>query len=232
MIGRDLEAARLDLVRDVRSDFALALATQRRLALADETLAIAREVAATAQRKVEAGALPAVEATRARVAISAAEIETERARGHVQIAIERLALNWGGSPLPEQVEGDLDSLTTVPTFDSLVVNLAGNPDLARWTNLMEYYRARLRFEQSLKSPDLNVGEAIDDSPPMTTAHCCSVSRSTFRSRTRTRDPCERHRPTPADPCSNSSRRAACWSAISVSTPPGFESLRERCADCG
>jgi cobalt-zinc-cadmium efflux system outer membrane protein len=75
----------------------------------------------------------------------------------VQIAIERLALNWGGSPLPEQVEGDLDSLTTVPTFDSLVVNLAGNPDLARWTNLTEYYRARLRFEQSLKSPDLNVG---------------------------------------------------------------------------
>ncbi len=197
LIGRDLEAARLDLVRDVRSDFALALATQRRLALADETLAIAREVAATAQRKVEAGALPAVEATRARVAISAAEIETERARGLVQIAIERLALNWGGSPLPEQVEGDLDSLTTVPTLDSLVVHLAGNPDLARWTNLAEYHRARLQFEQSLKSPDLSIGGgyrrfAADDNG----AFLLSISVD-LPLGTRTRDPCERHRPTPA-----------------------------------
>lgn len=157
LIGRDLEAARLDIVRDVRSDFAHALAAQRRLALADETLAIAREVAATAQRKVEAGALPVVEATRARVSISTAEIESERARGLVRVALERLALNWGGSPLPEQVDGDLDSLTTVPTLESLVVQLAGNPDLARWANLTEYQKARLQFERSLKSPDLSIG---------------------------------------------------------------------------
>jgi cobalt-zinc-cadmium efflux system outer membrane protein len=155
--GRDLDAARLDLVRDVRSDFALALAAQRRLALADETLAIAREVAATAQRKVAAGALPMVEATRARVAISTAEIESERARGLVRVALERLALNWGGSPLPERVEGNLDSLATVSSLDSLVVQLAGNPDLARWTNLADFQRARIRLEESKRSLDLSVG---------------------------------------------------------------------------
>ena len=157
LIGRDLEVARLDLVRDVRSDYAFALAAQRRLTLADESLAIAREVAATAQKKVEAGALPAVEATRARVSISTAEIETERARGLVRASLERLALNWGGDPLPEQVEGGLDSLTTVPALDSLVAQLAGNPDLARWANLTEYQKARLQLERSLGTPDLSIG---------------------------------------------------------------------------
>lgn len=157
LTGRDLEAVRLDLVRDVRSDFAFGIAAQRRLALADETLTIAREIAATAQKKVEAGALPVVEATRARVAISTAEIERERARGLVRVALERLALNWGGSPLPERIEGKLDSLAAVPTLDSLVVHLSGNPDLARWTSLADFQGARLRLERSLRTPDLNIG---------------------------------------------------------------------------
>jgi cobalt-zinc-cadmium efflux system outer membrane protein len=75
--GQDLLAARLDLVRDVRSDFVLALAAQRQLGLAEETLAISSEVASAEQKKVEAVALPVVEATRAQW-LSLAEIERER----------------------------------------------------------------------------------------------------------------------------------------------------------
>ncbi len=157
LTGRDLEAARLDLVRDVRSDFALGISAQRRLDLADETLAIAREVAATAQKKVEAGALPLVEATRARVAISTAEIERERARALVRVALERLALNWGGGSVPQRIEGDLDSLAAVPTLESLVAQLSANPDLARWTNVADFHKARVRLERSQRTPDLSVG---------------------------------------------------------------------------
>lgn len=157
LTGRDLETARLDLVRDVRRDFAIAIAAQRRLTLADETLAIAREVAATAQKKVEAGALPVVEATRARVAISTAEIESERAKGLARVALEQLALNWGGNPTPPRIEGDLDSLAAVPAPDSLVAQLSSNPDLARWSNVADLQRARLRLQRSLRTPDMNIG---------------------------------------------------------------------------
>lgn len=157
LAGRDLEAARLDLVRDVRRDFVEGVAAQRRLALADESLSIAREVAATAEKKVEAGALPAVEAIRARVAIATAEIESERAREFVRLALERLALHWGGDPVPPRVAGDLDSLASVPDLDALLVRLRENPELARWTDQEELQRARLRLARSGRIPDLELG---------------------------------------------------------------------------
>jgi cobalt-zinc-cadmium efflux system outer membrane protein len=155
--GQDLRAARLDLVRDVQSDFVLALAAQRQLGLAEETLAISREVAATAQRKVEAGALPVVEAARARVAVSTAEIERERARDIVRSALERLAVNWGGRSVPDRIQGDLDSLSAVPTADTLITRLPENPDLARWIYQADVQRARLRLERTLRAPDLDLG---------------------------------------------------------------------------
>jgi cobalt-zinc-cadmium efflux system outer membrane protein len=157
LAGRDLEAARLDLVRDVRRDFVGGLAAQRELELAGETLAIAREVAEVAGRKVEAGALPAVEATRARVAIATAELGSQRAREAARLALERLALHWGGDPVPERIEGSLDSLPVVPATDTLVSRLPENPDLARWGDQRALERARLRFERSHGTPDLELG---------------------------------------------------------------------------
>jgi len=156
LAGRDLEAARLDLVRDVRIDFALALGADRQLALAEETLTIAREIAETAERKVEAGALPAVEATRARVSIAAAEIEAERARGAARLARERLALHWGGEPVAERVEGSLDSLSAVPNAGAAIARLPENPDLARWADEDAAQRARLRLERSQRALDLEL----------------------------------------------------------------------------
>ncbi len=156
----DLETARHDLAREVRGDFVRGLAAQRELELARETLSIAQEVAASAQKKVEAGALPAVEAMRARVAISTAQIAWERARDESRLALERLALHWGGGPVPDQVEGSLDSLRAVPIADTLISRLADNPDLARFLANDRMRRARLRLERSRGNPDVELSGGL------------------------------------------------------------------------
>jgi len=152
----DLRAARLDLVRDVRWDFAAALTAQAQLALAQETLDLARETASTARAKVEAGALPVVESTRARVAIFSAEIAYERAQREARLALERLALNWGGGSVPTRVSGELDSLPEVAPLETLLPRLSANPELTRRRDEIESRQARLRLERSLGRPDLEL----------------------------------------------------------------------------
>jgi cobalt-zinc-cadmium efflux system outer membrane protein len=157
----DRDLVRRDLIREVKVAFSSGLGAQERVAVAEETLALAREVAASVDQKVATGAISPVETTRARVAVARSGVDLEAARRELDLARRLLALHWG-SPAPgfASLAGELDTLATIPERYSLTASLARNPDVARWGDEARARGARLRLERSLAVPDLSLGGGI------------------------------------------------------------------------
>ena len=149
----DLEAARLDLVTEVRQAFAAVLVAERRLELAEEQAEIARRFADAVTRRAEEGAVSPLEGRRAAVAAVTAEAVLERTRRTVQSARARLAASFGGDSDAFTVEGDLDALAPVPPMDVLVPLIELNPEVARYGAALEQARARVRLERARRVPD-------------------------------------------------------------------------------
>ena len=151
----DRRAIRRDVVREVEVAFAEGLGAQDRLRVSEETLALATEVTAAAEKKVRAGAISPVEVTRAQVAVSHARIEVERARLDLVAARRRLALTWGSTaPDFAALAGALDTLAVAPDWPALVARLDANPDVARWQSELAVREARFQAERSRRFPDL------------------------------------------------------------------------------
>jgi len=153
----DRELVRRDVIREVTVAFSSGLGAQERLAVAEETLALAREVAASVEQKVSTGAISPVEETRARVAVSRASVDLEAARRELDLAGRLLALHWGSAtPGFTSLVGELDTLATVPGRSLLAASLMRNPEVARWADETRARNTRLRLEQSLATPDLSL----------------------------------------------------------------------------
>lgn len=147
------EAARLDLVTEVRQAFAAVLAAERRLELAEEQAEIARRFAGAVTRRAEAGAVSPLEGRRATVAAVTAEAALERARRTTQSALARLAATFGGDPTAIEVDGDLTVLAPVPQLEILTPLIELNPEVARYRTALEQARARVRLERARRIPD-------------------------------------------------------------------------------
>lgn len=147
------EAARLDLVTEVRQAFAAVLAAERRLTLAEEQAEIARRFAAAVTRRAEEGAVSPLEARRATVAAVTAVTVLERARRAAQSARARLTATFGGDPAAIEVEGDLDAVAPVPDLDALVPLLELNPEVARFQTALAQARAQVALERARRIPD-------------------------------------------------------------------------------
>jgi cobalt-zinc-cadmium efflux system outer membrane protein len=161
LVRWDREALRRDVAREVSTAFAEGLGAQARLEVAEQTLALAREVAQVVEQKVRAGAVSPVEATRARAAIATAEILAERAHRELDRSRRLLALSWGSTvPSFTSLAGSLDTLGTMATWPAVMAGLERNPDVARWADETRARRARLRAESSLRIPDLTASGGI------------------------------------------------------------------------
>jgi len=157
----DLEVVRRDLVREVETAFAAGLGAQARVVVAEQTLELAREVSASVEQKVRAGAISPVEMTRARVAVAQAEVQLETARREQDLTRRLLALRWGSAaPRFTSLGGELDTLAALPAWSSLAERLAKNPDVVRWAAESQARRARLELEQSLGVPDLTLDGGV------------------------------------------------------------------------
>ncbi len=100
---RELDTARVgagvrraDLIEEVEHAFIDAQAAEAALAVAEERLTVARELAAAVDRRVRAARDPLMAGSRAEARLAEAEVEAEAAR-HTAIATRaRLATYWGG----------------------------------------------------------------------------------------------------------------------------------------
>ncbi|RTL65345.1 MAG: TolC family protein [Hyphomicrobiales bacterium] len=155
----ELEAARLDLTRDVKTAYAEAVAAKEGVALAEKQRSLASEVLANVNKRVNAAAEPLFQRSKSQVALSTSEMALDKATRDYAIAKHRLASLWGA----EAVDFDLDSTSfftiSAPPKAQAVPALNKPADLVRWDAEVARKEALYDYEQAAAIPDprFNVG---------------------------------------------------------------------------
>lgn len=158
LAGWDYEAARLDVITEVRKSFVEVLAAQERLALADDKVHLSEEVLNTVSEQVRVGKESPLEETRAGVTLSTSRIERDKARRNLQIARSRLESMWGDAEVIfPKVIGNLETSARAPSLEDIREQIVQNPDVARWASEMEQRRAKVDLEEAHRIPDVTVG---------------------------------------------------------------------------
>ncbi|WP_427307913.1 TolC family protein [Cupriavidus sp. H39] len=160
--GRELAQAELggtraELRAAVIARFFGVLVAQERVRLAEGSVGIASQAAAAAGRRVAAGKVAPLEATRARVEQANAELELAEATGALQTARQALAALWGDTvPGFAQAQGDLDALPSRPAPAALQAALEDSPLLAASRLSAQRSRAEVAVQRSRQYPDVTV----------------------------------------------------------------------------
>lgn len=154
--GAELRLRQSDIGAAVRIAFTDLLAAQARVELAREAQDVATRVSTTVARRVQAGKVSPVEATRARVAEASVRLDTLQADAELAGARQHLAAFWGEARPRFNAAGNLDTLPDLPDWDALVARLDGAPAMVRARAEVARRAALLRLEQSRRTPDLTL----------------------------------------------------------------------------
>jgi outer membrane protein, heavy metal efflux system len=158
LAGWDYETRRIEVLTRTAGTFVEVLSLQQRLALAEETVRLAEDVAQAVGKRVEAAKTFTVEKTKADVALASAQVERDQTQRALAAARQRLAAKWGTTqPKFEWVEGNLEEMAPVPPQERLLGRLRQNPELARWATEVAQRQATVRVERSKAVPDITVG---------------------------------------------------------------------------
>ncbi len=152
-----LEALRAQVRADTVAAYYDVIAAGERQRLAQELVALAERATKAAARRADTGKASPLEATRARVAQSALQIEAIQAARELSAARIRLAALWGGDPatLSLAAPATIES-PAVPPLTQLEARLASAPDMRRALAGLAHRRALLRVEESRRMPDVTL----------------------------------------------------------------------------
>lgn len=153
----ELGSTRAELRAAVIARFFGVLVAQERVRLAEGSVGIASQAADAAGRRVAAGKVAPLEATRARVEQANAELELAEATGALQSARQSLAALWGDSVARfARAQGELDALPSRPAPAALQAALEDSPLLAASRLAAERSRAEVAVQRSRQYPDVTV----------------------------------------------------------------------------
>ena len=159
--GWDYEAKRIEILFLVGQRFVDFLVAQKRQELAEESLALARQVSDAASRRVQAGKVSPVEETKARLAQASAEVELEQARREGVAARHALSALWSEpSPRFDRAAGELAHAGELRPYEQLAARVRDNPELARWSSEIERRRALVATEKAKAVPDVTVSAGV------------------------------------------------------------------------
>lgn len=157
----DYEAKRVEIVSAVGQRFVDMLAAQQRQTLADEALALARQVADVVSKRVQAGKVSPVEETKARLAQATAEVEMEQAKREAVAARSSLGTLWAdSSPNFDKAVGDLEKIEPLPAYQQLAERVRNNPELARWSSEIARRQSGVDTEKAKAVPDVTVTAGV------------------------------------------------------------------------
>ncbi|MER0215633.1 MAG: TolC family protein [Nitrosomonas sp.] len=157
LAARDYESRRVEIIARVANVFTEVLAGQERLKLAEETKQLAQNVVDTVVLRVQAGKVPPIEETRAKVGLSTARIEFEQAQRDLISARKRLALLWDSAvPQFAKALGTLETSIAPPDFQTLQNRVLENPMALRAMKNIEHRKALLEVEQTRRIPNLTL----------------------------------------------------------------------------
>lgn len=156
--GWDYEIKRMDVLSRVSQAFVDVLSTQRRVALAEETVRLAEQSVTAVSERVKAGKVSPVEETKASVALSTVRIALERTKRELEGSRKALSATWGNvSPRFKTASGELDALPEIPPFEQVLRRLQQNPELALWAAEISLREAAVELEKSRGVPDVTIG---------------------------------------------------------------------------
>ncbi len=164
LASAELDKVRAELRADVIQAFFAAWVAQERAQLAQDSADIAGRAAAAVAKRVAAGKVSPLEATRAQVDRANVQLELAEARSELQTSRFALATVLGdAAPAFEAVQGALSSPPNRPAWHELVALLDASPALQTGRLEAERRRALLDLERSKAVPDLtlNLGAKRD-----------------------------------------------------------------------
>jgi len=161
VLGWDFEARRLDLITEVSTSFIEVLALQKRLLLADDLVQLSEDLFKTVTERVRAGKVAPIEETNAQIALSNVQIGRQRVIRDLESARKKLAATWGSTaPDFKQVTGEIENVSSPPSFEQLLNEVSQNPDIARWKTEVEQREAALEVAKADRISDLTLGAGI------------------------------------------------------------------------
>ncbi|MHB1096388.1 MAG: TolC family protein [Gemmatimonadaceae bacterium] len=153
----DYESARMDVLTRVTHAFIDVLFAQEMVGLTRQSAQLVREVQEGVVARVAAGMVSPLEATKADVAVAAADVESRRAQRLLDASRSRLAAHWGKSEATfPAAAGDLSDVNDLPPIAELRTRLVQNPELARWAVELSQREAALAVERAKRVPDVTL----------------------------------------------------------------------------
>ncbi|HWW99647.1 TolC family protein [Collimonas sp.] len=170
--GRDSAQAdyltkRADIQGAVVNAYFSALEAQENLQLLQGSLQLAQRASEVAAKRVAAGKVAPIEATKARVAEAGVRVELQQANSSMQIARRALAATWGDA-VPDflALDGHINVLPALPDLAVLLERLQDSPAFVKTRVEVERRQALVQLERSARIPDVTVsigGKRVEES---------------------------------------------------------------------
>lgn len=158
-VSRSDHSAQLQTVLFETRRAALALlAAQQKTRLAEEELALVREIESVAAAREKAGKATSLETERARAETAKAQIEAETRLTEQRDAVRDLALCWGDAEPTFEALSDPFGVppAALPPLDALLLRAASNPDLLAAEARLRATQAGVEVERAARVPNLEV----------------------------------------------------------------------------
>lgn len=137
------------------------LLAQQRVEFALKTHELAGLAADAAQKRVQAGKVPPLEASRAQVAQANAELELQQAKSSIVVAQQNLASLWGGSAAEVgEAIGDFAAMAKAPTADQIALSVEESPAIVLARHTLDQSRAASELERSKRVQDPTVSLGV------------------------------------------------------------------------
>ena len=153
----DYEVERFEAVGEVVARYTEVLAAQARVQEEQRVVELSDSFASTVSKLVEAGSVSPLEARRAKAAAEQAHLDRREKENELDRARLRLAATWGSTtPAFVRATGDIATIPSLPTRESVHALRNEHPILKRWGAELARRGAIFRQERSLAVPDLTV----------------------------------------------------------------------------
>lgn len=157
----DAEIARLDVAAETARRFLACLAYQGRLANAARGVAFAQETVRLVDARVAAGRSLEAELSRAEAELARAELLHEDYEHELLSAYHRLSAQWGETePDFAAVDGDVETLPELESFEALLARVDHNPELMRFMSQQRVDEAELELAKARSRPSWKVSAGV------------------------------------------------------------------------
>jgi cobalt-zinc-cadmium efflux system outer membrane protein len=161
LITLDLRAQQLDLLAEVTRRYIEVVAAQERARFADENASLTQKTLEAIAGRVKAARSPIAEESRARIALTRAQIDQRQAALALETARSGLSLTWGRVDAQfSSATADLFAFEPLESFESFAAKIERSPDIARFASDARLRDAEVRLAQAQVRPDITLSVGV------------------------------------------------------------------------